>query len=501
MTGAPASGEGRCSREAVANLKKGDVVATDAATLAGGRTNLSDDALAELQAQLRGPALDQTDPASAEVRAPFNAMHTGTPALTLECSGAADVIDAVRFARERDLAVAVRGGGHSIAGLSTIDGGVLIDLAPMRGVQIDPDRRLAHVQGGALWGDLDRESQAFGLATPGGVVSDTGVAGLTLGGGYGWLRRKYGLSSDNVVAAQVVTADGEVLMASAESNPDLYWAIRGGGGNFGVVTSFTFKLHQLGPMVAFAALFYPLEDAVDVMRGWREYVSGAPNEVTSVCIAITFPAAPEMPEAIHDQPCLVVGGVYAGDAEKGMGALEPLGHLGSPLADLSQPTPFTAVNSGFDPLFPRGQLRAYWKSQYLDALSDAALDTIVGRAQDRPAPVTMVNTFHMGGAIADVDPEATAFATRSAPFMVSIDGNWDDPADDESNIGWVRSAWDAVREHGTGDVYLNFTGLADEAPGAGVDTAFGRNLRRLAEIKRKYDPDNFFRLNNNITPA
>jgi FAD/FMN-containing dehydrogenase len=476
-------------------------VATDAATLAGGRTNLSDDALAELQAQLRGPALDEADPAATQVRAPFNAMHAGKPALTLECTGTADVIDAVRFARERDLAVAVRGGGHSIAGLSTTDGGVLIDLAAMRGVQVDPERRLARVQGGALWGDLDRETQAFGLATPGGVVSDTGVAGLTLGGGYGWLRRMYGLSADNVVEAQVVTASGEVLTASADSNPDLYWAIRGGGGNFGIVTSFTFKLHPVGPMVAFAALFYPLEDAAQVMRGWREYVEGAPNEVTSVCVSITFPAAPEMPEAIHDRPCLIVGGVYAGDAEKGMQELDPLRRLGTPLADLSQPTPFTAVNSGFDPLFPRNAHRAYWKSQYLDELSDGALDTIVDRALDRPAPMTLVNMFHMGGAIADVDPEATAFATRSAPYMASIDGLWSDAADDEANVAWVRSAWDDVREYGTGDVYLNFTGLADEAPSAGVDTAFGRNLRRLAEIKSKYDPDNFFRLNNNITPA
>src|SRR4051794_24845775 len=216
-------------------------------------------------------------------------MHTGTPALTIECSGTADVIDAVRFARERGLEVAVRGGGHSLAGLSTTDGGVLIDLAPMRGVQVDPERRLAHVQGGALWGDVDRDAQAFGLATPGGVVSDTGVAGLTLGGGYGWLRRKHGLSSDNVVEAQVVCADGQVRTASAEHNPDLYWAIRGGGGNFGIVTSFTFRLHPLGPIVAFSGTFYPLEDEAEILRGWRDYVEQAPNEVTAVCVSLTFP--------------------------------------------------------------------------------------------------------------------------------------------------------------------------------------------------------------------
>ena len=476
-------------------------MATDAATLAGGRASLSDEDVAGLQAQLRGPAFDGAGDAEHAARPAFNAMHADTPALTLECSGTADVIDAVRFARERGLTVAVRGGGHSIAGLSSTDGGVLIDLAAMRGVQIDPDRRLARVQGGALWGDLDRDAQAFGLATPGGVVSDTGVAGLTLGGGYGWLRRKYGLSSDNLVDVQLVTADGEVVTASEEQNEDLFWALRGGGGNFGIATSFTFKLHPVGPMVAFAALFYPLEDAAQVMRGWRDFTGDAPNEVTSVCVSITFPAAPEMPEAIHNRPCLIVGGVYAGDADEGMRVLDPLRRLGTPLADLSQPTPFTAVQSGFDPLFPRNELRAYWKSQYADGLSDAAIDAVAARANDRPHPMTLVNVFQMGGAIAEVDPEATAFATRSAPYMFSIDGLWTDAADDAANVDWVRSTWNELREFGTGDVYLNFTGLSDEAASAGVDSAFGRNMRKLAAVKAKYDPDNFFRLNNNIMPA
>jgi hypothetical protein len=476
-------------------------VATDAATLAGDQASLSDEVLTELRAQLRGPALDAADPATADVRPAFNAMHQGKPALTFECSGTADVIEAVRFARERDLAVAVRGGGHSIAGLSSIDGGVLIDLGGMRGVQVDPERRLARVQGGAVIGDLDRETQVFGLAAPMGVVSDTGVAGLTLGGGYGWLRRKHGLASDGMVEAQVVTADGKVLTASESQNPDLFWALRGGGGNFGVVTSFTFKLHPVGPLVAFNALFYPLEDAAQILRGWRDFADGAPNEVTSVCVSITFPAAPEMPEAIHDRPCLIVGGVYAGDADEGMRVLDPLRRLGTPLADLSQPTPFTAVQTGFDPLFPRNELRAYWKSQYADELSDDAIDSVAARAMDRPHPMTLVNVFQMGGAIAEVDPEATAFATRSGRYMFSIDGLWTDAADDASNVAWVRSTWDELRQFGTGDVYLNFTGRSDEAASASVDSAFGRNLKRLGEVKRAYDPDNFFRLNNNIAPA
>jgi len=377
---------------------------------------------------------------------------------------------------------------------------MLLDLEPMSAVQIDPDARLARVQGGALWADLDREAQAFGLIVPGGVVSDTGVAGLTLGGGYGWLRRKHGLSCDSLVEAQIVCADGEVRIASEHSNPDLFWAIRGGGGNFGVVTSFTFRLHELGPDVAFSATFYPLEEIAQVMRGWRDYTASAPNEVTSVCVSITFPANPELPEAVHDRPVVIVGGVYAGDVEQGMRATAPLRSLGTPLFDMSGPTPFAHVQTGFDALFPRNVLRAYWKSQYLDELTDEAIDVVAAKALDRPAPLTLVNMFHMGGAIADVDPEATAFATRTAPYMASIDGMWTDEVSDDEGVAWVRSAWEEISRYGTGDVYLNFTGLAGEAASAGVDSAFGRNLRRLAEIKAVYDPDNFFHMNNNILP-
>jgi FAD/FMN-containing dehydrogenase len=464
-------------------------------------TTLSDDALDKLREQLQGSAIRAADPEYASVREVFNAMHDRRPEIAVRCEGTADVVAAVNFARAQGLTVAVRGGGHSIAGLSAIDGGMLLDLEPMSGVQVDPDRKLAHVEGGALWSGLDRATQAHGLVTPGGVVSDTGVAGLTLGGGYGWLRRKHGLSSDNLVKAQVVCADGIVRTASEQSNPDLFWAIRGGGGNFGVVTSFTFRLHELGPDVAFSATFYPLEEIAQVMRGWRDYVESAPNEVTSVCVSITFPANPELPEAIHDRPVVIVGGVYAGDIEEGMAATEPLRRLGTPLFDMSGPTPFLGVQTGFDALFPRNVLHAYWKSQYLEQLTDEAIDVVAAKALDRPAPLTLVNMFHMGGAIADVDPEATAFATRAASYMASIDGMWTDEVSDADGVAWVRSAWEEISRYGTGDVYLNFTGLADEAASAGVDSAFGRNLRRLAEIKAVYDPDNFFRVNNNILPA
>jgi FAD/FMN-containing dehydrogenase len=438
---------------------------------------------------------------AAAAREVFNAMHASRPDEVVSCSTTDDVAAAIKRARDGNLRVAVRGGGHSIAGLSAIDGGVLIDLAPMNTVQVDPERRIAKVGGGALWSEVDQATQAHGLATPGGVVSDTGVAGLTLGGGYGWLRRKHGLSSDNVIEAEVVTADGSVLTASADENPDLYWAIRGGGGNFGIVTSFTFALHPVGPEVAFSATFYPIEEYAQVLRGWRDYVEQAPDEVTTVCVGITFPANPELPEAIHDRPVVIVGGVFVGDVEEGLKITAPLRELGTPLFDMSGPTPFVGVQTGFDPLFPRGQLRAYWKSQYLNELSDDAIETIAGKAGERPAPMTLMNVFAMGGAIAKVGEEETAFATREPLYMVSIDGMWSDAADDQANVAWVRDTWNAVKEYGTGEVYLNFTGRADEAPDAGVDSALGRNMARLAEIKAKYDPDNFFRVNDNIAPA
>jgi FAD/FMN-containing dehydrogenase len=476
-------------------------MATNVATLSGTTAAIGDEALEELRTQIRGEVLTPSDPSGSEGREVFNAMHKGQPALTVRCSGTADVIDAVNFAREHEMMVAVRGGGHSIAGLSAIDGGMLIDLSPMSGVQVDPEARLARVEGGAVWGDVDRETAAFGLVAPGGVISDTGVAGLTLGGGYGWVRRKLGLSCDSLVEAQVVCADGQVRKASADSDPDLLWALRGGGGNFGVVTSFTFKLHELGPTVAFAAVFYPLEEIRGVLSGWRAYMADAPNEVTSVIVTITFPANPDLPEAIHDRPVAIVGGVFCGDLDDGMRVMQPLRELGTVLFDMSGPTPYTGVQTGFDPLFPRNQLQAYWKSTYLDELSDDAVEAIASRALDRPAPLTLVNTFAMGGAIADVPPEDTAFSERSAPFMVSIDGMWTDPAENDANVAWVRSTFEEIGKFGTGAVYLNFTGLADEAPSANVDSAFGRNLRRLAELKAKYDPDNFFRVNNNITPA
>jgi FAD/FMN-containing dehydrogenase len=476
-------------------------VTTSVSTVEGSQTELSEESLDELRAQIRGAVLTPNDPGYDQVRAPFNAMQPDRAALIVQCSGTADVVDAVNFARANGIEVTVRAGGHSVAGLSTSDGGMLIDLSPMNGIFVDTDARIARVQGGALWGDVDRETQLHGLATPGGIVSDTGVAGLTLGGGEGWLRRKHGLASDNVLEAQVVGADGQVRSASKQTNPDLYWALGGGGGNFGIVTSFTFRLHALGPIVAFTGLFYPLGDAAQVLRRYRDYGNTTPDEVSAVAIAITIPADPGLPEAIHDRQCLFVGGVYAGNPDEGMKVLQPLRELGTPLADISQPMPYTAVQSAFDPFFPRQHYQSYWKSTFLGELSDGAIDVIAQKAQERPSPITLVVTFLWGGAINRVGSEDTAFTERSAKWMSSIDGNWTDPAENEANVAWVRQTWSEIAEFGIGSTYLNFTSIADEGTDVGVDDAFGRNLRRLRKIKAKYDPDNFFRRNNNIAPA
>jgi FAD/FMN-containing dehydrogenase len=371
----------------------------------------------------------------------------------------------------------------------------------MRAVTVDPTFRRASVQGGAVWADVDRETQAFGLVVPGGVVSETGVGGLTLGGGEGWVRRKYGLTIDSLRSATVVCADGSVHVASADRDEELFWALRGGGGNFGVVTHFDFDAHPLGPIVAFAGVFYSTRDAGEILPRWRDHVADAPDEVTSVAVAISMPADPGLPEPVHDQSCLVIGGVYVGDVDEGMEVLQPLRELGTPLADISGPTPFVGVNSAFDPFFPMGTYQSYWKAQNLDTLPDEALAIIAAKADSRPSPVTLAVVFHMGGAINRVGAADTAYGERSAEWMSSFDGNWEDPDDNVANIGWVRDAFDRVAAYGKGSTYTNFTGQADETADALVSNAYGANTARLQAIKKQYDPDNFFRINPNILPA
>ena len=472
---------------------------TVVSTLDGGQAKVEDDELDELRTRLRGDVLAAADDGF-DSNPIYNKMHGRQPALKVRPTGTTDVVDTVNFARERNLLVAVRGGGHSVAGLSSCDGGVVIDLTRMRAVTVDPIARRASVQGGAVWADVDRETQAFGLVVPGGVVSETGVGGLTLGGGEGWVRRKYGLTVDSLRAATVVCADGSVHVASPDNDADLFWALRGGGGNFGVVTHFDFDAHPLGPIVAFAGVMYSTRDAGEILPRWRDHVTDAPDEVTSVAVGISMPADPGLPEAVHNQSCLVIGGVYVGDVDEGMKVLQPLRELGTPLADISGPTPFVGVNSAFDPFFPMGTYQSYWKAQNLDTLPDEALAVIAAKADSRPSPVTLAVVFQMGGAINRVGSTDTAYSERTARWMSSFDGNWENPDDNEANIGWVRDAFEQVARYGKGSTYTNFTGQADETADALTRNAYGVNTARLRAIKKQYDPDNFFRINPNILP-
>jgi FAD/FMN-containing dehydrogenase len=457
------------------------------------------EALQAFAMQLRGRVLGPDDPGYDDARRIWNGLIDRRPALIVQCTGAADVVDAVNFAREHDLLVSIKGGGHNVAGNAVNDGGIVIDLSQMRGVHVDPSTQTVRAQGGATWADMDRETQLFGLAVPGGVVSTTGIAGLTLHGGAGHLRRKHGLSIDNLLSVDIVTADGTLRHASATENDDLFWAIRGAGSNFGVVTSFEFQAHPLGPMVMVGAIFYPFEDVRKVLPAWRDYVTSAPNELSSIAMCWSVPPHEPFPPEHHGRPVLVVAGAYAGKIEEGEPVVQPLRELGEPLLDLSGPWPWRGLQSGFDALFPKGNFY-YWKSRALAELSDAAIDEIADFGGRRPSPLTDVIVWHNGGAMSDVAEADTAYGGRDASFLVTGEASWDDPAVTDDAIAWGREMWKAMERHSTGGIYLNFAGLGEEKD-ALVRAGYGGNYERLTMLKAKYDPTNFFRMNLNVPPA
>jgi FAD/FMN-containing dehydrogenase len=457
------------------------------------------EALQAFAMQMRGPILTSEEPGYEEARKIWNGLIDRRPAIIAQCTGAADVVDAVNFARENGLVVSIKGGGHNVAGNAVNDGGIVIDLSPMRGVHVEPSTRTVRVQGGATLGDMDRETQLFGLAVPAGVVSTTGVAGLTLHGGAGHLRRKYGLSIDNLLSVDIVTADGELRRASATENQDLFWAVRGAGSNFGVVTSFEFQAHPVGPMVMVGAVFYPLEEIQTLLPAWRDYISSAPNELSTVALCWSVPPHEPFPPEHHGKPVLVVATAYAGPVEEGEPVVQPLRELGEPLIDLSGPWPWLGLQSGFDPLFPKGGLY-YWKSRALSELSEAAIDDIADFAGRRPSPLTDIIVWHNGGAISDVGESDTAYGDRDANFLVTGEASWDDAASTDDAIAWARDFWDTMGGHSTGGLYLNFAGLGEEKE-ALVKAGYGGNYERLVQLKAKYDPTNFFRMNLNISPA
>jgi len=466
--------------------------------LDGTSTVLPVKAVEQLRTFVVEPPVLADEPAYESARRVWNGMIDRRPAMIVRCRGVADVLAAVRFAREHRLLLAVRGGGHNVAGFGTCDGGMVIDLSGMRGVNVDPARRIARVGAGATWFDVDRETQVFGLAVPGGIVSTTGVAGLTLGGGQGWLRRTYGMACDSLVSADVVSADGELVRASESENPDLFWALRGGGGNFGVVTSFEFRAYPVGPTVAFAGPTFPLESAAPVMAGMKAFAADAPDEVNLSSTWWTIPAVPDFPSEVHGRSVITVGAVYVGPAERGEQVLAPLSTIEEPVLDLSGRMPYTAVQQMFDPFFPAGDLRYYWKSSYLAGLADDAVSVIAERVASRPSPLSMAGIWALGGALGRVDASATATGARDAPFLLEILANWAEPAESDANIRWAREFFAAMEPFSTGKTNVNFPGLGEDA--GFVRAAFGDQWARLVDVKRNYDPTNLFRLNQNIDP-
>jgi FAD/FMN-containing dehydrogenase len=467
--------------------------------MAAVETQLDAQAVAGLLERVRGAVLTPGDPGYDEAREIWNALIDRQPALIVQCSGAADVVDAVNFAREQRLVLSIKAGGHNVAGNAVNDGGLVIDLSQMRGVHVDPETQTARVQGGATWGDLDRETQLFGLAVPGGVVSTTGVAGLTLHGGVGHLRRKHGLSIDNIVSVDIVTADGQFRRASATENEDLFWAVRGAGSNFGVVTSFEFQAHPVGPMVFVGAIFYPFEEAKSILPAWRDFMATAPEELSSLAICWSVPPHPPFPPEIHGAPVVVVAAAYSGPVEEGERVVQPLRELAEPVVDASGPWPWLGLQSGFDAIFPKGELR-YWKSRAVSELSDEVIGEINSLASRRPTPLSDIVVWHHGGAMSRVAEEDTAYGGRDVQFLVTAEASWTDPAQTDEAIDWAREVWDAMEPYTTGAVYLNFPGLGEEKDDL-ARAGYGANYDRLTALKAKYDPDNLFRMNINIPPA
>lgn len=461
--------------------------------------SLSADAIQDLTERFHGQIVLAEDEDYDDARAIWNGMIDKHPAVIARCSGTADVIAAVNFARENELLVAVRSGGHNVAGNAVCDDGIVIDLSEMNGVWVDPDERTAWVQAGATLGDVDHETQAFGLATPLGVVSATGVAGLTLGGGVGHLRSKYGLSCDNLGSVGIVTASGEYLTASDDENEDLFWGIRGAGGNFGVITGFEFDLHPVGPEVATCFVVYHGDQAAEVMRAYREYDQSSPDELSTLAVQGVLPEEELFPAGLVDEFKVAIVGMYSGASEEGESIIDPLREFAEPVADFSGTMPYTEFQQVFDEDYPDG-MRYYWKSLYLESLSDDVIDRLIEWAKAAPSPLSTVDIWPLGGAIADIGLDESAFGGREAPHLLGVEANWEEPEQDEANIAWARDCLDDMHRFSDGSVYLNFPGFYEDS-GEMMKATFGDAYDRLVALKAEYDPTNLFSLNQNIEPT
>ncbi|MFP9061768.1 FAD-binding oxidoreductase [Natrialbaceae archaeon A-chndr2] len=449
-----------------------------------------------LTQKIHGEVLRPDDEGYNEAREVWNAMIDRHPAVIAQCAGVADVIQAVEFARDYDLSLAVKGAGHNVAGNAVCDDGLVIDLSPMSSVRVDPVARTVRVGPGATLADIDHETQAFGLATPMGFVSETGISGLTLGGGFGWLSRKYGMTIDNLRSVDLITADGELIHASEDENPDLFWGLRGGGGNFGIVTSFEFDLHEVGPEILAGLIVYPAADAKAVARHWRDFVADAPDDLSVWVLAGTAPPFPFIPEEYHGSTILAVVPVYTDNVDEGMALVKPLREFGEPVADNVAPRPYAAWQQYFDPANTSGA-RNYWKSLNFDHFSDDVIDTFLEYGRNLPTADSKIGVAHLGGAASRVPGDSTAYPHRDAEFVVNITPRWTEPARDDQCIGWAREAHTALTEHSTAGTYVNF--ITEET--GEEQFAYRENYDRLVELKNEYDPTNLFSLNQNVKPS
>ncbi len=455
-------------------------------------TKLDNLPIEALKTQLNGyvitPDSDQYD----EARAVWNGMIDHYPALIIRCHSTADVVATVNFTRSHALRLSVRGGGHNVAGSAVVDDGVVVDLSEMKNVDVDVDKQIVHAQGGVTLGDLDAETQKFNLAVPSGVASETGIAGLTLGGGFGWLRNKYGLTCDNLIGAEVVTSQGQVLNVTEHEHGDLLWALRGGGGQFGVVTRFTYKAYPIGPNMAFVFVMHPGENVKRALEYYRETTSAFSDDISSIAVLGHVPPEDAFPAEHHNQPFVAFVAAYAGDPEEGEKILEPLRDYDTPIVDFSDIMPYTEMQQVWDEDYPSGELHYYWKSAYLNVLSDEAIDILVEQHAKAPSVLSTIDIWHLGGAFKRFDNRTSAFGARDANFLLGIEANWEDPDDDTDNIAWGRGVADAIAPYAGHRSYLNFPGLLED--NALMEAMFGENATTVKSIKTKYDPLNLFRL-------